>query len=159
MKAARHRKIVQLIRQRPITSQNQLVTLLRESGFPSTQATLSRDLEELGAIKLRRDGRVVYAMPLEVASAPAGEALRRMLAESVVSLESSANLVVIKTPPGHAGMVAAGIDRADIEGIAGTVAGDDTIIVVCKQGVLPRRVERRLRSLVDAFPGMEPAAR
>lgn len=157
MKAARQRKIMQLIREQPVTSQNQLVKLLRAAGFPSTQATLSRDLEELGAIKFKRPGgggKVAYALPVEVSNAPVGDVLRRMLAESVVSMETTGNLLVIKTPPGHAGMVASALDRGDIDGVAGTVAGDDTILVACKQGVLPRRVEKRLRSLVDSFPGV-----
>ncbi|MEO7804724.1 MAG: arginine repressor [Actinomycetota bacterium] len=154
MKSARQRTIIRLIREQQVTSQNQLVKLLRAAGFPSTQATLSRDLEELGAIKFKNEGKVAYAMPVEVSSAPVGDVLRRMLAESVVSMEATGNLLVIKTPPGHAGMVASALDRGDIDGVAGTIAGDDTIMVACKQGILPRRVEKRLRSLVDSFPSL-----
>jgi transcriptional regulator of arginine metabolism len=149
MKAQRQRRIVRLIREELVTSQHQLVRLLRGSGFAATQATVSRDLDELGAVKIRRDGKVAYAMPAEASEAPVGDALRRMLAESVLGLESSANLIVVRTPPGHAGMVASALDRAGIEGVAGTVAGDDTIVVVCKQGVLARRVERRLRAIAE----------
>lgn len=154
MKAQRQRRIVQYIRGQPVTSQTQLVKLLRAAGHAATQATVSRDLDELGAVKVRREGKVVYALPPETASAPVGDALRRMLAESVVDLEPTGNLLVVKTPPGHAGMVASAIDRAEIEGIAGTIAGDDTIVVVCKQGVLARRVERKLRSLAEMIEGM-----
>lgn len=153
MKATRQRKIVQLIRERPVTSQEQLVKLLRTAGYSSTQATVSRDLDELGAVKVRRGGKVAYALPSD-AAAPVGDVLTRMLSESVVSLESSGNLLVVKTPPGHAGMVAGALDRGSIEGVAGTVAGDDTVLVVCKQGVLSRRVERRLRSMVETLPGL-----
>lgn len=154
MKAGRQRRIVQLIRHQAVTSQNQLVKLLRAAGYPATQATVSRDLDELGAVKVRREGKVAYALPSESVQAPVGDALRRMLAESVVDLESTGNVLVVKTPPGHAGMVASAIDRAEVEGIAGTVAGDDTILIVCKQGVLPRRVERKLRGLAEMIEGI-----
>lgn len=156
MKSARQRRIIQLVRQRPVTSQNQMVKLLRALGCPATQATVSRDLDELGAVKVRREGKVAYALPSETPAAPVGDALRRMLSESVVGLESTGNLLLVKTPPGHAGMVAGAMDRAAIEGVAGTVAGDDTILIICKQGMPPKRVERRLRSMVGALPGLEP---
>lgn len=156
MKAGRQRRIVALIRQTPVTSQTQLVKLLRGSGFPATQATVSRDLDELGAVKIRRDGKVVYSLPSEAASVPAGDAVSRIFSESVLGLESTGNLVVVRTPPGHAGMVGGAMDRMGIDGVAGTLAGDDTILVVCKQGVMPRKVERRLRALVESLPGAEP---
>lgn len=158
MKSGRQRRIVSLIRQMPVTSQTQLVKMLRSSGFPVTQATVSRDLDELGAVKVRRDGRVVYSLPSESASVPVGDAVSRMFSESVLSLESTGNLVVVKTPPGHAGMVGGAMDRLAIEGVAGTIAGDDTILVVCKQGVMPRKVERQLRSMVEALPGVDLGA-
>ena len=149
MKSQRQRRIIQLLRQQPVTSQSQLVKLLRAAGHASTQATVSRDLDELGAVKVRRNGKVAYALPTDETQAPIGDALRRILTEFVLEMESTGNLVVIKTPPGHAGMVASAIDRSVIEGVAGTVAGDDTIFVACKQGVLPRRVERRLKALME----------
>jgi transcriptional regulator of arginine metabolism len=155
MKAGRQRRIVGLIRQMPITSQTQLVKMLRGSGFPATQATVSRDLDELGAVKVRREGKVVYSLPSESVSVPAGDAVSRMFSESVLGLESTGNLVVVQTPPGHAGMVAGAVDRLGIEGVAGTIAGDDTILVVCKQGVMPRKVERRLRAMVESLPGAD----
>ena len=155
MKAGRQRKIVGVLREMPVASQTQLVKILRSSGYPATQATVSRDLDELGAVKVRRDGKVAYALPGDAAIVPAGDAYGRMFSESILDLESTGNLVVVKTPPGHAGMVGGAVDRLGIEGVAGTVAGDDTIIVICKQGVMPRKVERRLRSLVEALPGLD----
>jgi transcriptional regulator of arginine metabolism len=149
LKSQRQRRIIQLLRQQPVTSQNQLVKLLRAAGHRSTQATVSRDLDELGAVKVRRNGKVTYALPSADAQAPTGDALRRILTEYVLEMESTGNLVVIKTPPGHAGMVASALDRASIDGIAGTVAGDDTVFVACKQGVLARRVERRLTAIME----------
>lgn len=152
MKAGRQRKIVGVLREMTISSQTQLVRILRAAGYPATQATVSRDLDELGAVKVRRDGKVAYTLPGDSATVPAGDAYGRMFADSILQLESTGNLVVVKTPPGHAGMVGGALDRIGIEGVAGTLAGDDTILVVCKHGVLSRRVERRLRSLVQELP-------
>jgi transcriptional regulator of arginine metabolism len=157
MKANRQRRIVGLIRSTSVTSQNQLVQLLRKAGYPATQATVSRDLDELGAVKVRRNGKVAYALPAESSSLPVGDAVKRMLSDSVLDVESSGNLVVVKTPPGHAGMVGGAFDRIGLEGVAGSVAGDDTVLLVCRSGVLPRRVERRIRSMVESLPGMERA--
>lgn len=151
VKSRRQREIVLQLRGGGVTSQNQLVKLLRSAGYPATQATVSRDLEELGAVKLRRGGRVIYSLPADGGSLPA-ETLRRIMAESLLDLESSSNIVVLRTPPGHAGMLASAIDRSEIEGVAGTVAGDDTILVVTKQGVLARRLEKRLRGLAGMLP-------
>jgi transcriptional regulator of arginine metabolism len=151
VKAGRHRRIVQLIRQVPVTSQMQLVKLLRASGYPATQATVSRDLEDLGAIKVRRNGKVAYALASE-APAPAGEALKNMLAESVAAIELGGDILILKTPPGHASMVAGALDRGVIAGIAGTIAGDDTVLVVCKSKVMPRVIEKKLRSMIEAMP-------
>ncbi|MGH9266868.1 MAG: arginine repressor [Acidimicrobiales bacterium] len=150
MKAERQRRIARLISQQAVGSQAQLVRLLASSGYGATQATVSRDLEELGALKARRNGRVAYVLPEDAPPAPVGEALQRLLAGSVLGLEASGNLLLVRTPPGHAGMVAGAIDRASLKGVAGTVAGDDTILVVCKQEASPRGVERLLRGLMKA---------
>jgi transcriptional regulator of arginine metabolism len=157
LKSQRQRRIINLLRNQPVTSQNQLVKLLRAAGYPATQATVSRDLDELGAVKVRRNGKVAYALPSEDLQAPVGDSLKRILTEFVLQIESTGNLIVVKTPPGHAGMVASALDRASIEGMAGTVAGDDTIFIACKQGVLPRRVERRLMDLIE--PRLQEVAR
>lgn len=151
MKSARQRRIAQLLKSHQVTSQNQLVELLEGSGHPATQATVSRDLDDLGAVKIRRDGKVVYTIPAQLGAAPSGDALRRLMSTSVAGIESSGNLVVINTPPGHAGMVASAIDTTTIGGVIGTVAGDDTILVICKQGVGGRKVERRLRHLAGSL--------
>lgn len=149
LKAQRQRRIARLLAERGVTSQRELVGLLAATGSPATQATVSRDLEELGAFKLRRNGRVVYALPSPPGSSPGpgGESLRRLLAGSVGDVETSGNIVIVHTPPGHAGMVASAIDGAAVDGIAGTVAGDDTILVVCRHGVAGRVVEGRLRGM------------
>ena len=157
LKAQRQRRIARLLADQRVTSQKQLVGLLAATGNSATQATVSRDLEELGAFKVRRDGRVVYALPSPAAPGsppgPSGESLRRLLAGSVGDVKTSGNLVIVHTPPGHAGMVAAAIDRAAMDDVAGTVAGDDTILVVAREGVAGRIVEGRLRQLAGLETG------
>jgi transcriptional regulator of arginine metabolism len=151
LKAERQRRIARLLAQHAVTSQQELVGLLATTGQPATQATVSRDLEELGAYKVRRNGHVVYALPAGTVPGsvpgPGGDSLRRLLAGSVGDVETSGNIVIVHTPPGYAAMVASAVDRAGMDGIAGTVAGDDTILVVCRQGVPGRTVELRLRQL------------
>lgn len=147
VKAARQRRIVRLLEERPVASQNELAVLLRAAGYRATQATVSRDLEELGVVKVRRDGHVVYALASSEDAPSPTDALSLALVASVLGIETSGNLIVVHTPPGHAHMVASALDSALFDGVAGTVAGDDTILVVVRQGVRPRDVEQRLRSL------------
>lgn len=142
-KADRQASIARYLSEMGVTSQQELVSLLARSGQPATQATISRDLDELGAIKVRRNGHVVYALPASSGTPGAGPAL----AGSVAAVEASGNLVVVHTPPGHAGMVASMIDGEALEGVAGTVAGDDTILIVCREGIPARGVAGRLRQL------------
>lgn len=153
MKAMRQRRIAQLMNQVPVTSQEQLVDLLHAEGLDSTQATVSRDLEELGAVKVRRDGKMAYSLDSPVPTVNPDH-LRRTLSLSVAGVEASGNIVVVKTPPGHAGMVASAIDRADLEGIAGTIAGDDTIMIVCSQSVPGKRVADKLKQLSESSPAL-----
>ncbi|RJL33945.1 arginine repressor [Bailinhaonella thermotolerans] len=142
-KAARHAKIKELLSRHAVRSQPDLARLLSESGVEVTQATLSRDLDELGAMKLRADdGSLIYAMPGEgggripLARTGTGETpgarLRRVAEELLVSAEASANLVIVRTPPGAAQFLASAIDHADWHSILGTVAGDDTILVISR---------------------------
>lgn len=145
-KAARQARIVELLTRRQVRSQAELVKLLADSGIAVTQATLSRDLEDLGAVKLRGpDGSLVYAVPgeggeriprtrmvdvgvYEVVDAK----LARLAEELLVSAEHSANLVVLRVPPGGAHLLASAIDHADLPSVIGTVAGDDTVLLVCR---------------------------
>lgn len=146
-KAARQARIVELLRRHQVRSQGDLVALLRQTGMDVTQATLSRDLEDLEAVKLRSaDGALVYVLPGE-----GGERISRQyhqtepdvyeLSESrlarvaedlLVSAEHSANMVVLRTPPGGAHLLASAIDHAGPPSILGTVAGDDTVMLVCR---------------------------
>lgn len=146
MKVNRHRRIVQILRRHDVTSQTELAALLQRQGEPVTQATLSRDLEELGAFKARlADGRVAYQIPEEPAAN--GDHLRRMLAEFVLEIEASGALVVLRTPPGCAHPVARAVDTAQVKDVIATVAGDDTVLAVCREGVAGRTVVRRLEAL------------
>ncbi|MEN3541112.1 arginine repressor [Microbispora sp. ZYX-F-249] len=146
-KAARHARIVELLTRHKVRSQPELAKLLAEQGVEVTQATLSRDLDELGALKLRADdGTLVYALPgegggripLYRTGATNGlpenpdARLRRIAEELLVSAEASANLVILRTPPGAAQFLASAIDHAGWESILGTVAGDDTILVISR---------------------------
>ena len=142
-KAARHARIAELLRQQPIRSQPELAKLLAESGLEVTQATLSRDLEELGALKLRaEDGSLVYALPGEggnrIPPARVGSSetpaarLRRIAEELLVSAEASANLVIVRTPPGRPSSSPRRSTTPGWESILGTVAGDDTILVIAR---------------------------
>ena len=155
MKIQRQRRIVQLLRKQQVSSQEDLAELLGRNGERVTQATLSRDLEELGAMKVRENGRVVYRLPEEP---PSGDDwLRRMLTEFALEVVSSGNLVVVKTPPGGASAVARALDNAALKDVIGTVAGDDTILCVCREGVRGQTVARKLRSMAGQFASVKEA--
>ncbi|MCG5465144.1 arginine repressor [Micromonospora sp. NPDC053740] len=140
-RAARHARIVELIRDRSIRSQTELADLLAADGVGVTQATLSRDLEELGAVKVRGgDGPAVYLIPedgqrplRDAEAAPAR--LVRLLRELLNGVDSSGNIAVLRTPPGAAQYLASALDRAGLPEIVGTIAGDDTILVVAREAV------------------------
>ncbi|MGH9120622.1 MAG: arginine repressor [Acidimicrobiales bacterium] len=131
-KAARQHRIALIIERQAVTSQVQLVDLLAGEGVEATQVTISRDLEEMGAVKVRGAGQEpAYAVPeLPRDRVLPGEHLRRVLGEWVVEIGASANLVVVRTPPGSAHVVASALDRAGLPEIMGTVAGDDTVLAV-----------------------------
>ena len=136
-KPQRQHRVTLLLADNAVTSQAQLVDLLAAEGIVATQATVSRDLEDLGAIKVRvGGGETVYAIPELPSEQRAPEAhLRRVFSEWVVEVAHSANLVVLRTPPGSAHVVASALDRSGLPGVVGTVAGDDTLIVVVAESV------------------------
>lgn len=135
-KARRQHVIRQLLDTEQVSSQEQVVARLAHAGIRATQATVSRDFEELGVVKVRvPGGPVVYALPESARVAePHGEHLRRLLGEWVVDVAVSGDLVVVRTPPGAAHPVASAIDRAGLGEVLGTVAGDDTVLVVARSG-------------------------
>lgn len=128
--AARRRVIRTLIADRPVSSQGELVELLAEQGHMVTQATVSRDLQVIGATKAAGDH---YVLVGRTDADEAHAALARAIDEFVEAIGFSGTLVVLRTPPGAAQVVAAAIDNAQVEGILGSVAGDDTVLVVASE--------------------------
>jgi transcriptional regulator of arginine metabolism len=148
-KAQRQHRIAQLLESHPVTSQTQLVELLAASDVEATQATVSRDLEEMGAVKVRvQGGESVYAVPeLPKDRHAPEEYLRRVLGDWVVEVQRSGNIVLVRTPPGSAHVVASALDRAAPADILGTVAGDDTVIVIATEEAGGTKVQERLTDL------------
>ena len=148
-KTQRQHRIARLLETHAVTSQGRLVDLLAADGVVATQATVSRDLEELGAVKVRLPGGdTVYAIPeLPKDRVAPEDHLRRVLGDWVVEVSHSANLVVLRTPPGSAHVVASALDRAGLEDVVGTVAGDDTIMVVAAERAGGSKVAKRLSAL------------
>ena len=148
-KTQRQHRISQLLSTTSVTSQAHLVGLLRADGIVATQATVSRDLVELGAGKVRGvDGRRSLALPAAAVAVPsAPDHLRRVLTEWVVDVTSSGPLVVVKTPPGCAHVVASALDRGVLAATLGTVAGDDTIFVVVDERVGGAAVADQVRDI------------
>jgi transcriptional regulator of arginine metabolism len=128
----RRRLISSLLDRFPVTSQPQLVSLLADQGVHVTQATVSRDLERLGAVRVRKGGHLVYALPADEEPADPAQRLREALL-LVRSMEPSGNLAVLKTAPANAMPVARAFDVADLPEVAGTVAGDDVVLVVARE--------------------------
>jgi transcriptional regulator of arginine metabolism len=139
-KAARQQRIAELLGREHVRSQAQLAELLAGDGIETTQATLSRDLVQMGAVRVRdASGSLVYAVAGEGGDRTprAGDQLgdlrlARVAAEVLVSAESSANLVVLRTPPGAAHYLASALDHADTAELLGTIAGDDTVLLICR---------------------------
>ena len=152
-RVARQARIVELITQRAVHSQSELLALLEVEGIGSTQATLSRDLDELGAVKLRGadGGTPVYVIPDDgspVRGIEGGTArLARLLGELLVSADASGNLAVLRTPPGAAHYLASALDRAALHDVVGTIAGDDTVLVIAREPLSGK-------DLADRFTGM-----
>jgi transcriptional regulator of arginine metabolism len=152
-KAARQARIVEFLESRAVASQTELGRLLAASGVAVTQATVSRDLEELGAVKTRTGKGMAYALPEENAprggTAEAVDArLGRLLEELLVSAEATGGTVVLRTPPGGAHLLGSALDRAGLPEVAGTVAGDDTVLLVTRTpptAVCTALAERLLR--------------
>ena len=152
-RVARQARIVELITQRAVHSQSELLALLEAEGIGSTQATLSRDLDELGAVKLRGadGGTPVYVIPDDGSPVRGIEGgtgrLSRLLGELLVSSDASGNLAVLRTPPGGAHYLASALDRAALNDVVGTIAGDDTVIVVAREPLTGAQLVARLHEL------------
>jgi transcriptional regulator of arginine metabolism len=162
MKQLRQQQIGQLIERRPIRTQHELATALREQGFRATQATVSRDIAELGLRKGLRDGLSVYVLPNDSAAAGASpatgrptaeardaaeERLRYLLANLPIDVRPAGDLLVVRTVPGSAHAIAAALDRVGWPGVAGSLAGDDTLFVAFDSRAALDEVASRLRRL------------
>ena len=160
LKQQRQQAIGRLIGQQPVANQPQLLDLLGAEGITATQATVSRDLEELGVIKVRvPGGQSVYALPeLETDRFVPFDQLRRVLGEWVGEVAVSANLVVLRTPPGCAHVVASALDRSGLDGLIGTVAGDDTLLCVAAATTTGDELADRLRLLAGLYEPSESSS-
>jgi len=146
--ATRRRLIRKFIGSQPVASQQELVAMLESAGHFVTQATVSRDLDAIGAIKVRTDGGALRYEIFEDPAVVSGDReMTRIIDEFADAMEASGNLLVIKTRPGAAHVVGAALDRARIDGILGTVAGDDTVLVVASE-------HTRGQGVIDALVGM-----
>jgi transcriptional regulator of arginine metabolism len=143
LKERRQRALAEVIRSDTLSSQEELGERLTRLGYAVTQATVSRDLEQIGAVKVRRGGQLSYALPEQVRDAP-GPRLAAVLRDWVRSVETAGNLVVIKTPPGSAHLVGVALDGADIPEIVGTICGDDTLFVACRTPAACKSLSRTL---------------
>jgi transcriptional regulator of arginine metabolism len=172
-KVARQARIAGILARAQVRSQEELAELLAEDGLHVTQATLSRDLLEIGAVRLRGPGGLlVYAlpgepggpgarpggMPAELPGEAAGSRLARVAAELLTSAEASANLVVLRTPAGAAQYFASVIDHAAWSSILGTVAGDDTVLVIARDPLGGDAVAEALLKVAERHPGREQAS-
>lgn len=155
-RAGRRQLILDILGRRSVRSQGELLEILSQDGFAVTQATLSRDLVDLGAVKVREGKTLVYAVPgqggdrtARVAPGPdeVSSRLARQCEELLVTARVSANLVVVRTPSGAANYLASAIDHADETDIMGTIAGDDTIVIITSGAATSRALARRLLAL------------
>jgi transcriptional regulator of arginine metabolism len=163
-RTARHARITALIRQQPVRSQTELVDLLAGEGVLVTQATLSRDLDELGAVKVRGTdgGPAAYVVPEDGGPPmrPAEQAparLVRLLRELLTGTDASGNLAVLRTPPGAAQFLASALDRSGLPDVVGTIAGDDTILVVARDEGDLAGSGQRLAARLAAWAGRDEA--
>jgi transcriptional regulator of arginine metabolism len=144
LKERRQQTIADLIRSKALSSQDELAERLGAAGYAVTQATISRDLDQLGAVKVRRDGQLTYALPATGATLGSPQ-LASVFRDWVRSVEPAANLVVIKTPPGSAHLVGVVLDQSDLPEMAGTICGDDTIFIACRSIAEAKGLTSKLR--------------
>lgn len=132
----RQKAIADLIRSEPLGSQEEVTARLGAIGYSVTQATVSRDLDQMGAVKVKRGGALSYALPDQLGDNDwAAARLRRIFGEWVLSVEAAGNLLVMRTPPGSAHLVGLALDQAKLKEVAGTICGDDTLFVALKDGI------------------------
>ncbi|TMJ14781.1 MAG: arginine repressor [Alphaproteobacteria bacterium] len=146
----RQKLIADLIRAEAVGSQEELTARLAAQGLTVNQATVSRDLDQLGAVKVKRGGALAYALPDQLGDSDwAASRLERILGEWVLSVEAAGNLLILKTPPGSAHLVGLALDQAQLPEIAGTICGDDTLFLALRDGVVAGALAERFRKLSE----------
>ena len=152
MKQIRQRQIRDIVAQRPVRTQQELAAALREHGFRATQATVSRDVAELGLIKVGREGTQAYALPPKLIEAETSgeDRLRKLLADLPIELHEAGLMLVVRTLPGSAHAIAAALDRARWPEVAGSITGDDTMFVAFPDRGSLQRIKRRLLRLSES---------
>lgn len=159
MKEDRQRTVLRLVATRPVHSQDELVSLLQDAGYEVTQATVSRDIKDLGLAKvpIRENGSEIFKYVIPPAAVSYVSRLHRAVTELVKSIDASANLIVLRTPPGSAMLVASAVDEASWPEVLGTMGGDDTVLVVVRSTddtpvVKQRFIDLRAGSVEEATP-------
>ena len=144
----RQKVIADIIRREAVGSQEEVTARLAGHGLPVTQATVSRDLDQMGAVKVKRGGVLRYSLPDDIGDNDwAAARLQRIMSDWVQSVEAAGNMIVMKTPPGSAHLVGLALDQAKLPEVAGTVSGDDTLFLALRDGVVPDVVAARFRTL------------
>ena len=146
-KSERQNALLEVIAGKAVSTQSELKELLKARGIVADQATLSRDIRELGLIKASDDGAHYRYAPVESVSPPAHMKASTTLARLVRKIDCSGNLLVVKTDPGEASPIGLALDRMGWSEVVGTVAGDDTLLVVVKEGVAARKLAKRILDL------------
>lgn len=147
-KGQRHIKIRDIISNREIETQDDLVQHLRDAGFNVTQATVSRDIKELHLVKVpMMDGRYKYSLPSDQRFNPL-QKIKRTLIDCFVSIDSTGNMIVMKTLPGNANAVGALIDNLEWEEVMGNICGDDTILIICREDKQAEQVSKRFLDML-----------
>jgi transcriptional regulator of arginine metabolism len=145
----RQRIIADLLRQEPITSQEEVTARLAAAGLEVTQATVSRDLDQLGAVKVKKGGSIRYVLPAEIGDSDwAAARLGRIFADWVLTVETAGHMLVLKTPPGSAHIVGVALDQAKLPEVAGTISGDDTLFVALKDEIVPGAMAYQFRKMI-----------
>src|SRR6185503_16476246 len=147
--AERQRAIVDMMREGSATTQDEVATRLAEAGFEVTQAIVARDLEQIGAVKVKREGKLSYSLPEKLGDRnwPV-DRLKRIFAEWVQAVETSGSMVVVRTPPGSAHLVALAVDQAKLPEVVGTIAGDDALFIAVRSTLPTEPHAQRLRDLM-----------
>jgi transcriptional regulator of arginine metabolism len=153
-KQQRQQTLLRLVREKRLATQQDVVRALRAAGYAATQATVSRDIVELGLVKVARDGAHVYAAPAAVPASGGIERLRRFCEEYPVQGAVAGNLVVLRTPPGTANALAIALDTSGFRDVVGTIAGDDTVFIAAHDPARARGINRRLNEMGVARQGL-----